>query len=322
MHREDLYNILGVSQSASEEDIRRAYRRLARLCHPDLHQNDPRAEAQFKALAAAYEVLGDTSRRRDYDTLAHDGTGSRYPGSSVSSPWSHADGAGRVKRDSSGTRTFRHAYTGQTGFEDILWEILRDRGRGRQSSSWQKGSDVQQKLSVAFEQAYHGALLDFRCLGNRVHVRVPAGVENGAKMRLPARGAAGPNGGPRGDLLLEIEVLPHRYFRREGNHIHLVLPVTVGEAVFGVRLEIPGPDGPLTLKIPAGTQSGTVFRFGNFGFPSLQGDARGDFFVTTHVVVPERLDPASRKLLEELERRNAANPREALWGSEWRTAGE
>jgi len=322
MHREDLYNILGVSQSASEEEIRRAYRRLARQCHPDLHQNDPRAEAQFKAVAAAYEVLSDTARRRDYDTHGPGRIGSGSQGCPVSGSRTRPDAAGRGKRDSSGVRSFRHAYTGQTGFEDILWEILRDRGRGRRGSPRERGSDVEQKLSVAFEQAYRGVLLDFRCLGNRVPVRVPAGVETGARMRLPAQGAPGPNGGPRGDLLLEIEVRPHRYFRREGSHIHLVLPVTVGEAVFGGRLEIPGPDGPLMLMIPAGTQSGTVFRFRNIGFPPLQGDARGDFFVTTHVVVPERLDPASRKLLEELERRNATNPREALWGSEWRTAGE
>jgi DnaJ-class molecular chaperone len=170
-------------------------------------------------------------------------------------------------------------------------------------------------LTVSFDQAYHGISVEVRVLDRTINVRIPAGVDTGSRVRVPGQGAPGLRGGSAGDLYLDIQVQSHPHFRREGIDIHLAVPLTLGEAILGSRVEIPGPTGKMILKVPVGTQSGAVFRFKGKGFPSLKDERRGDFFATTSIVMPENLDPVSRDLVAEIERRNPANPRAAFWTS-------
>jgi DnaJ-class molecular chaperone len=313
MAKRDPYNVLGVSRSASDEEIKKAYRKLARRHHPDLNNNSKASETRFKELAEAYEVLADSEKRRRYDMFGYEGldvTGQGYGSSAGSGPF-RAAGFGRAG--------FGYGFDGFTGsskrgiFDDIFSEFFRAdadaRHRRRRPS---RGDDLEYELTIDFFQAYHGASATVRILERRINVHIPAGVDTGSRIRVPGQGAPGRHGGGPGDLFLDIIVTPHRFFRREGDHIFFAIPVTIGEAVLGTKVEIPGPDGRLILRIPPGTQSGTNFRFKGKGFPSLRGDGKGDLYVTTHVVVPHNVDSISRELLTEFERRNPINPRQGL----------
>jgi DnaJ-class molecular chaperone len=319
MRKRDPYSVLGLSRTASDEDIKKAYRRLARRYHPDLNRGSTDGEAKFKEVAEAYETLGDKNRRRQYDQFghqAHDGGPFGFS-SGVRRDAERGGGFGfNFGKYSGGTgeQFFRGATSGQKAFEDIVSEILWGQSQRRTSRpTAQRGSDLRYTLVVQFAQAYRGVVVEVRVLDRTINVRIPGGVDTGSQVRVPGQGAPGLRGGPPGDLFLDIEVSPDPNFRREGTNIHLMVPITIGEAALGARVEIPCPEGALILKIPSGTQSGTVFRFRGKGFPSLKAGARGDFFSTAQIVVPEHLDPVSRDLLAEIERRNPLNPRAGLW---------
>jgi curved DNA-binding protein len=324
MRKADPYEVLGVSRTASVEEIKKAYRRLARRYHPDLNANNERAEAKFKELSEAYEIVGDQARRRTFDLYGHGDVHDVFRG--FESARNRRTGRG-FRHESSGfgfgfrpyggtteQGFFRDTSSGQSGFEDILFDVLWGQSRSRtQRPVPEKGSDLEYRLAIEFEHAYHGVTVDIRVLDRTISVRIPGGVDTGSKVRIPGRGAQGLRGGRAGDLYLHLEVTPHAYFRRQGSDVHLDVPLTVGEAILGAHVEIPSLSGGLVLKVPAGTQSGAVFRFKLRGFPSLRNETRGDFFATARVLIPEFIDPVSRELLTEIERRNPMNPRAALW---------
>jgi len=313
MAKRDPYNILGVSRSASDDEIKRAYRKLARRHHPDLNNNSKASETRFKELAEAYELLADSEKRRRYDAFGYEGldaAGRGYDASGRRGPFGQAgfSQAGFGFDFGGFSRSSKHGI-----FDDIFSEFFRADADPRQRRSRPaRGDDLEYELTIDFDQAFQGASAVVRILERRINVHIPAGVDTGSRIRVPGQGAPGRHGGPPGDLFLDIVVTPHRYFRREGDHIFLVIPITIGEAILGTKVEIPGPDGRLILRIPPGTQSGTNFRFKGKGFPCLRGGGSGDLYVTTQVVVPNRVDSVSRELLAEFERRNPINPRQGL----------
>lgn len=322
MKKRNPYDVLGVSRTASPEEIKKAFRRLARRYHPDLNAGNVGAEAKFKEVNEAYEILGDQSQRRKFDLYGHDDAQDVFGGFDYARNRSRSTSYersgfsfnfGQYGRQP-GRDFFRDGSSGQSGFEDILFDILWGQGRTKTRRPYaQKGSDLEYRLVVEFEHSYHGVTVEVRVLDRVMSVRIPGGVETGSKVRLPGQGAPGLRGGPPGDLYLNVEVNPHTYFDRQGNDLHLEVPLTVGEAILGAHVEIPSLSGLLVLKVPAGTQSGTVFRMRGKGFPTLKNESRGDFVATARIIIPEFTDPVSRDLLAEIERRNPMNPRAALW---------
>ena len=198
-------------------------------------------------------------------------------------------------------------------FEDVFSEFFRTEGRrnGRRSVP-RKGDNLEYDLAIEFEQAYFGVSADVRVLDRRITVRIPPGVDTGSVVRVPGQGAPGSRGGESGDLFINIAVAQHRLFRRDGVDIHLEVPISIKEAILGARVEAPGPEGRLALKVPAGTQSGTSFRFRGKGFPSLKNEQRGDFFITTRIVIPDKVNASSEDLISEFDKLNPVRLREGL----------
>jgi len=312
MGKPDPYGVLGVSRSASDAEIKRAYRKLARQHHPDVNNNSRSSEVRFKELAEAYEILSDKEKRRKYDQFGHAG---------LDHGFTEFRGSGNPFAGGGfGGSRFGYGFGGFSGdpeagiFENIFSEYFRAQtNRGHSRRGPERGSDLDYDLTIDLIQAYQGITAAVRVLERRIDVHIPAGVDTGSRIRVAGQGAPGLRGGPPGDLFLHITVSPHHFFRREGKNIHATVPITLGEAVLGARIEVPGPTGRLVMKIPAGTQSGTSFRFKEKGFPGLKDDsARGDYFVTVQIVIPDHVDRVSEDLLAEFERRNPLNPREGM----------
>lgn len=309
MRKSDPYKILGVRRDASDEEIKRAYRRLARQHHPDLNNNSKVSEQRFKEISEAYEVLSDTNKRRGFDQFGH-GEG----------PWDPPESAAYGAEGVFGRRAYHcgraHDFDRTAGggiFDDFFSQFVRAQSFGRDRNFGPvRGRDYEYNLTVDFEQAYQGVHAFVRIKDRKIEVIIPAGVDTGSRIRVPGQGALGTRGGASGDLYLDITVRPHDLFKREGKNIYFSVGITVIEAILGGPIEIPAPDGRLVLRIPPGTQSGTVFRFKEKGFPSLTDPLRGDFLVTANIVIPQAVDEASRKILEEFERRNPVDPRRGL----------
>ena len=310
MTKNDPYRVLGVNRGASEEEIKRAYRRLARRHHPDMNNNSKAAEGRFKEVSEAYEILSDAEKRRLYDRFGHEGMNPGFTGfgaSGTKSPF----GQHGFPYGGYGFNLGRSSGGGV--FEEIFSEFFRNHsGRSYGGGRPAVGRDLEYGLKVDFIQAYQGVHAFVTVMDRKIDVHVPAGVDTGSRIRVPGQGTPGSRGGPPGDLYLDITVEPHEFFRRQGAGIYLSLPITIGEAILGAKVEIPGPDGRLSLRIPPGTQSGTSFRFKGKGFPSLKDKIRGDFFVTANVIIPEKMDSVSHDLVAEFERRNPIDPRKGL----------
>jgi curved DNA-binding protein len=312
MGRPNLYIILGVERSASDQEIKKAYRKLVRQHHPDMNANSRASEVRFREVVEAYEILGDPEKRKNYDLYGHAGMDPAFHEfqGQRRSAFHYGDFGNR----DFGYGFRDHAGVGDRGvFEDVFSEFFRfSSGRGARRYGPMAGTDLAHDLTIDFFQAYRGVVASIRVLEKNLEVLIPAGVDTGSRIRVAGMGAPGIRGGRAGDLFLNITVLPHKLLRREGDHIYLDVPITFPEAALGSRVEIPGPETRLSLRIPAGTQSGTVFRFKGKGFPKLRSKARGDFFAAVHIVVPEDLDPVSRELLAEFRRRNPFDPRRDL----------
>lgn len=314
MRKSDPYRVLGVDRSASQDEIKKAYRRLVREHHPDVNNNSKAAETKFKEVAEAYEILGDTEKRGNFDRYGHAGLD---PGFAEyrSAGFESAFRQGGFRSPGYGYDSRGYSEGSDHGvFEDLFSDFFASAGsrrRGRRVFPV-RGSDLEYDLNVDFRQAYEGVMVSVTTLDRTLDVRVPGGVDTGSIIRVAGHGAPGRHGGPPGDLFLNITVTPHRYFLREGDNISFPVPITVAEAVLGGRIEIPGPDGRLALKIPAGTQSGTKFRFRGKGFPDLKSGVRGDFFALVHVTIPENIDAESRELIAEFQRRNQIDPRAGM----------
>ena len=292
----DYYAALGVSKTATDDDIRRAYRRLAQKYHPDNNPGDAAAEERFKDINEANAVLGDPELRRQYDEA-------RDMGAFVGGP----GGTRHIRIEDFGD-VFGGG-GGDPGFSFIsgLGDLFG--GRGRQP---QQGADVAADVNLTFHEALHGATKTVATNGARTKVRIPAGIEDRGRVRVRGKGMPGAGGGPNGDLLVRVHVADHPLFKREGPNLRLTVPITFTEAALGAEIDVPTLDGKVTLRIPPGTTSGKTFRVKNAGFTSTKG-GRGHLLVTVEVTVPASLSDHEKRLLTELREAEAdRNPRAHL----------
>ncbi len=281
----DPYTVLGVKRDASQEDVQKAYRRLAKKLHPDLNPGNKNAEEQFKDITAAYDLLGDASKRARFDRGEIDASGQERPAQHFYRDF--ADGG-------------RHAYSSNAGFadfadtDDIISEIF---GRQGRSNVRMRGSDVQYHLTLSFLDAINGGKQQLKLPdGSSLEVTIPPGIQNGQVLRLRGKGRPGVNGGPPGDALIEIEVQPHPVFTRKGDDIHVELPIPLADAVLGGKISVPTPAGPVTMKVPKWSNTGAVLRLKGKGVP--RGDnTRGDEYVTLKVMLPDKPDPELERLI-------------------------
>jgi molecular chaperone DnaJ len=356
----DLYVVLGLTHGATESDIKRAYRRLARRFHPDINPGDRQAEARFRQILNAYETLIDPQRRSRYDA----GHGAETD-----------DGRRR-----SGFEGFDFSARGtdySATFGDLFAEVLSERG-GRPQRQ-ERGADLHQELTLPFEESLAGAARQVTvtrrencrtCAGTgltrvtsgpchvchgsgavrsvrghmvfsrsctscggtgqqrprpcdhcggtgqdtrseTVQVRIPAGVTDGDRVRVPGKGNAGPGGGQPGDLYITVHVTPHPIFRRDGDDLYAVLPIAIHEAALGARIQVLAPDGPAKLRVPPGTQSGQRFRLRERGATSIRNGTRGDLVIEVRLMLPKLLDERSKELLREFGRINGESVRES-----------
>ncbi|MGF1455990.1 MAG: DnaJ C-terminal domain-containing protein [Alphaproteobacteria bacterium] len=293
---ESLYDVLHVAPSADAEDIKSAYRRLAKECHPDLNPNDPRAEARFKELSAAFHILGDPERRARYDDGEIDDEGVERPSDTFYR--FHADGPdGR-----------RYAASPDP-FADFLQDGLMGDGMlGARNAL--RGADIRHEITIGFIDAALGTkrtviLAD----GRNLDLAIPAGIEDGQTMRVKGKGALAAGPGVPGDALIRVCVERHPIFTRQGPSVHLDLPLTLAEAILGTELRVPTIHGPVTARVPAGVNGGTVMRIRGKGIQAPGDQAAGDQFVTIRIVLPETKDFELEAFMRDWQRRNADNPR-------------
>lgn len=311
MENLDPYKTLGVSRDANDEQVKSAYRKLARRYHPDLNENSKASETRFKAISLAYEILSDKERRREYDTYASGGGTYSQAGFEQFFRNGSSFGAGPYRRfNFGGDSTNFFGAKGPSPAEDWFSELFGQTHRMRSTDGANsKISNLEQNLEVTFVDAYYGVKKALTTPYKTLEVYVPAGVDTGSRIRVHGQGHPPSRGGRPGDLFLKMLVKAHRFFRREGKDIFLDIPVTLGEAMLGAKIEIPAPDGKVALRIPTGVQNGTSFRFRGKGFPSLKDPVRGDFLARVNIVLPEKIDGVSRKLVEEFEKLNPLRPR-------------
>jgi molecular chaperone DnaJ len=357
----DLYATLGVSRGASAEEIKKAYRKLARLHHPDANPGDEAAEERFKEVQNAYDILSDTEKRKQYDTFGAAG------------PQMGGAGPGGVR--------FEQFDLGDLGgFGDVFSNLFGGGGGSARSRSM-RGGDIEATLNLSFEDSLRGAetrvpvevdaacatcggsgakpgtspktcpqcggrgvvaesqgpfaisRLCPRCRGagmiiekpcptcrgtgqvrrtKQYKVKIPAGVKDGTRIRLKGKGEPGLNGGPPGDLFVVTRVAPSSLYERRGADLVVEVPVTYPEAALGATVEVPTPDGTISLKIPAGSESGKLLRVRGHGAPKLKGSGRGDLLARVRVTVPKKLSKAEKEALEQLKSVSRENPRERL----------
>ena len=302
---DDPYAVLGVKRDASQDDIRKAYRALARKHHPDLNPGDKAAEERFKAISAANDLLGDAEKRARFDRGEIDATGAERP-----PPGYYRDHAGA-----------NASYGGDAGFadmvdeDDLLAHIFgRGARRGQGPGIRMKGGNITARLDIDFLDAVNGATKRVTLPdGTIVDVTVPPGTHEGQVLRLRGKGTPGIGGGAPGDLLVEVMVGAHRHFTRRDDDILLDLPISLSEAVLGGRVEVPTPAGPVAMKIPKGSNTGTVLRLKGRGVKRRDG-TRGDAFATLRVVLPDAQDAELEAFVEGWEAGRAQNPRAGMEG--------
>ena len=308
----DYYATLGVSKGAPAEEIKKAYRKLAHRYHPDANPNDSAAEEKFKEVSHAYDVLSDAKTRKEYDdyremlTSGFGGWGS--PGSGT------GPGSGRRIRVEDFADIFGGGGAGGSVLNDDIFTTVFGRGSGRAA----KGRDLETNVQLSFREALEGTTASLRltdpATGDQrsIKVRIPAGVRDGARIRVPRRGSPSPGSGQPGDLYVTVGVTPHPIFGRRGRDLTLMLPITIAEAALGAEVAVPTLDGSsVTLKVPQGTQAGKTFRIRGKG-GTVDGLGVGDLLVTATVVVPQRLNKESRQLLERFAEAQPESPREHL----------
>ena len=300
----DFYDTLGVSRTATPEEIRKAYRKLAAQHHPDRNPGDKDAEAKFKEVSAAYEVLSDADKRDKYDRFGHASTQPGYPGGGGGFPgggFPGGFGGGNPQVDpEAAEELFRSMFGGGQDFGDLL-------GGGRRSKRANRPrppEDIELAATIPFHVAANGGTVNIEVGGKGIDVKVPAGVDDGKKLRVPAAATGA------GDVILTLRVAPHPYFTRDGSDVTLEVPVGVAEATLGAKVEVPTLSGErLTVKIPAGTSSGARIRLKG------KGIAGGDQYLAVKVVAPARLDDEAKRLMTEFAE---AAQQDARAGVPWR----
>ena len=299
MDYKDYYKILGVDRKASEDDIRKAYRDLAKKHHPDRNPNDKQAEERFKDINEAYQVLSDSQKRSVYDRVGSDYSNWQRRGAPGNFNWE--DYVGRYPGGTGGTRQVNYedleemfGGAGGGGFSDFFRTIF---GFREEQANRSRPQMVQQQLEISMEEAYKGATRILQNNGRQKQVRIPAGVKTGSKVRVAG---AGPNGT---DLYLIISVTEDNRFERQGNDLHTTATVSVFTAILGGEAEVETMDGKIKLNVPAGTQPEQVFRLAGRGMPQVKNaNEKGDLYVRLKVQIPKYLSAKQRELLDEASR--------------------
>lgn len=310
MSKKDFYSILGVSRTATADEIKKSYRKLAMQYHPDKNPGDKKAEEKFKEITEAYETLSDDKKRQMYDQFGHAGSqGQGFGG--AGGPFGGSYGQGGP---------FGGGYSTSGGFEDIFGDVFGDifgnRSTGHQRSRRpSKGADLRYTLNVSFEEAALGAekIISFVRQKNgkedtaKIAVTVPAGIASDQRLKLSGEGDF-PQGGVPGDLYVVIKVMDHPLFRRQENDVILEVPVHFVDAILGTSIDVPTLTGKANIKIPAGTHTGQTFRLKGKGFPKSGGFGAGDMLVKILVDTPEKLNSKQRELLDELNKMKDDTP--------------
>jgi curved DNA-binding protein len=298
----DYYKILGVPRGADAAAIKRAFRKLARTHHPDVNPDDPAAEARFKDIAEAYEVLGDPEKRSRYDRFGQEyrqyERSGGAPGGFDWSAWSQ----GRPNVTYTTVEDVRDLF-GQGGFGGFsdFFETLFGRAAAPRQQMARRGTDIRHPVQISLHEAYKGTTRSLLKEGRRIEVDIPPGVRTGSKVRVKGEGAQGPSGVPSGDLYLEIEVAQDPRFDRRGDDLHTSVEVPLTTAVLGGEVRVTTMDGDVQLKVPAGTQNGRKIRLSGKGMPKLSAKGeRGSLLVTVTVRLPRALTAEQRELFERL----------------------
>ncbi|MDB5172769.1 MAG: DnaJ protein [Phycisphaerales bacterium] len=335
MAKRDYYDVLGVSKTASADEIRKAHRKLALKYHPDRNKNNKETEERFKEIQEAYDVLSDASKRTNYDQFGHAGVGAGPPPPN-GDPFRRAQQQGgrggyNQWRPSPGV-SVEDFDVGSGDFGDIFEQLFGARGaggaggfrsgpttgrgapRGRRAEP-PRGQDIEHPVTLTFEQAARGVTIPLQISREghieTIDVKIPAGVKDGSRVRIKGKGEQ--TGGEPGDLYIITHVTPHRYFRREGLDIHLDLPLSMYEALLGTKVTVPTLDGQVTVTIPPGTSSHAKLRLKGKGIE--RAGEKGDEIVITKIIVPKNLDEEDRELIRELEKKHPINARaDVEWG--------
>lgn len=307
----DYYQRLGVSRKASADEIKKAYRKLARQYHPDVNPGDKASEEKFKQVTEAFEVLSDEGKRKLYDEFGDD---------AAKLGWDEKKAAQyRAYRGSASTGSGRGVpfdfEGGPVDFESIFGEMFGQASAGRRGgrrAGPRVGGDLMATMQIGLDDAVLGATKTITIQGRRLEVKIPAGVETGSRIRLAGQGEPGDRGGPPGDLFVDLEVLEHSLVRRDDRDLYLDLPVTLKEAMYGAQINVPifGGSGTVTLK--PGTQSGTRLRLRGKGVPGLRGDAPGDLYLVVQVKLPESDAPALKHAVDAVEAHYEGHVRASL----------
>lgn len=306
----DYYQTLGVSRTATEDEIKRAYRKLARQYHPDLHPNDKEAEKHFKEVQQAYDILGDKEKRAQYDRFGSAPFEQGGPGGPGGGAYHWGGGA------SEGGPDVHFEFGGDGGIDDLVRNLFGARGRrgGKGFSGFraEKGPNVETELAVPFSIACLGGEMEVHLTGEsteRLSITIPPGVHDGAKLRLAGKGGTSAPGSPPGDLIVTVHVRPHPQFTRDGADLQIEVPITVEEAILGATIDVPTIEGTtISVSIPPGTSSGQRLRLRGKG-GKTRGGERGDQYVRVKIVVPKSVDEASKELIRDFSRRNPQSPR-------------
>ena len=292
MSKRDFYEVLGVSKTASQEEIRKAYKKLARKFHPDVKPADPDAEKKFSEITEAYDVLSDEEKRKNFDQFGH---GFRGAGPGGGNPFQGFGGGGGGR----GGNPFG--------------------GGGRRGQPRpQKGTDVKAEITVPFIVAVdggeHSLSVQQGSTTERLTVKIPAGIEDGQTIRLAGQGGAGVAGGSSGDLLVTIHIAPHPWFRREGQNLLIDVPLSPSEAALGAKIDVPTlSEGEVVLSVPPGTSSGAKLRLRGKGVRNSKTGDKGDQFIVLKVVLPKELSEEARALYQQLAELQTVDPRAGLW---------
>ena len=314
---DDYYKTLGVKRDASQADIQKAYRELARKHHPDLNPNDKTAKKKFQELQAAFDVLNDPGKRELYDRY-----GSSFESMGAGGP-SPGAGARRARQtgpdgDFDFSQFFDERFAGDPsgGFADIFSQFrgagAQPRGRGKRS---QRGEDMRHQIEVPFQTAVEGGQVELQLQRGdaeveTLSVKIPAGIDDGKTIRLRGQGQPVARGTP-GDLLITVHVLSHAYFQRVANNLHVKAPVTLAEAAFGAKIDVPTPHGTVTVQVPKRTSSGKRLRVKGYGVRPAAGEA-GDLLVEVQIELPKELDEDSLAAIREIDRKFPLDPRRNL----------
>ena len=338
MDYKDYYKVLGVEKNASQDDIKKAYRKLARKFHPDANPNNPAAEEKFKGIGEAYEVLKDPEKRSRYDQLGSNwkqfsraGAGGQgWPGGAGQTAYTYDFSGGDFGFNDlgSGFSDFFEMFFGR-GSNERFSSFSSRSGRGggsqtkqdrrsfwRNSGAAQKGQDYQYNLTITLREAYFGTqrVINLQKGGKvrTVNIKVPKGIKDGGKIRVKGEGGSGPRGGESGDLYLLVNISPHNFFVRRDDDLYCEIPVTIKEAMFGAKIDLPTFEGRISVKLPPNTQTGKNLRVKGKGMPKLKSSEYGDLYIKIKVTLPSNLTVEQKRHLEEFAKVYNENPRQNI----------